>query len=119
MVHYEQSNVIHMGDLYSPERYPVIAGGSVDGFIAANEGALSLADDNTCFIAGNGVVTQREQVQAYINMVMIVKERVASMIAEGLSQEEVIAAKPTAEFDSTWGDPGRFLPALYRELAAR
>lgn len=117
MVHYEQSNVIHLGDLYSPERFPVIAGGTVDGFIAANENALALADGGTFFIAGNGVVTQREQVQAYLDMVTTVKERVARLIAEGSSLDEVIAAKPTEEFESTWGDPGRFLPALYRELA--
>jgi cyclase len=118
MVRFEQANVIHLGDLYSPERYPVIAGGSVDGFIAANENALAVANGDTFFIAGNGIVTQRQQVQAYINMVITVKERVADMIADGLSQEEVIAAKPSVEFDGIWGDPGRFLPALYRELAA-
>ncbi|MDA9909148.1 MBL fold metallo-hydrolase [Gammaproteobacteria bacterium] len=118
MVRFEQANVIHLGDLYSPERYPVIAGGSVNGFISANENALALANEETFFIAGNGVVTQRQQVQAYINMVLTVKERVAEMIADGMSQEEVIAAKPSAEFDSIWGDPGRFLPALYRELSA-
>lgn len=118
MVHYQTSNVIHMGDLYSPERYPVMAGGTIDGFIEANEIALSLADDNTRFIAGNGVVTGQAEVRAYINMVQIVKSRMADMISDGLSQEEVIAANPTAEFNATWGDPGRFLPAAFRELSA-
>jgi cyclase len=118
MVYYQTSNVIHLGDLYSPERYPVIAGGTIDGFIEASEIALSLADDNTRFIAGNGVVTGQAEVRAYINMVQIVKGRMADMISDGLSQEEVIAANPTAEFDATWGDPGRFLPAAYRELSA-
>jgi len=117
MVHYMQSNVIHLGDLYSPERYPVLAGGTIDGFIAADESALALADANTRFIAGNGVVTGRDDLQAYVDMVKTVKARVAEMIANGMSQEEVIAAAPTAEFDATWGDPGRFLPGLYRELA--
>lgn len=117
MVRYEQSNVIHMGDLYSPERYPVIAGGTVDGFIAANESALALADANTRFIAGNGVVTDKSGVQSYLAMLRTVKDRVAGMIGEGMSLEAVTAANPTAEFDATWGDPGRFLPAVYNELS--
>ena len=117
MVHYQTSNVIHMGDLYSPERFPVIAGGTLDGFLEANEIALSLADGNTLFIAGNGVVTGQNEVRAYISMVQTVKGRMIDMIADGLFLEQVIAANPTAEFDATWGDPGRFLPAAYRELS--
>lgn len=117
MVHYENANVIHLGDLYSPERFPVIAGGTMDGFIEANAMALSMADANTRFIAGNGVVTGRSDVAAYGNMLAVVKERVAQMVDDGMSQEEIIAANPTREFDATYGDPGRFLPALYNELA--
>ena len=90
---------------------------SLDGFIEANEMALSLADGNTLFIAGNGVVTGQNEVRAYISMVQTVKGRMTDMIADGLSLEQVIAANPTVEFDATWGDPGRFLPAAYRELS--
>ena len=50
-------------------------------------------------------------------MVQTVKGRMTDMIADGLSLEQVIAANPTVEFDATWGDPGRFLPAAYRELS--
>ena len=117
MVHFQNANVIHLGDLYSPERYPVLAGGSIDGFIAANELALSLGDDNTVFIAGNGVVTGPSAVRAYIDMVSTVKARISRMIQEGLSQDEIVAENPTAEFDSQWGNPGRFLPGLIRELS--
>lgn len=116
MVIYEHANVIHMGDLFSPERYPVIAGGTIDGFIAADELALSLADENTKFIPGNGPVTDKAGLQAYLNMVKTVKDRVAMMKVETLSLDDVIASNPTAEFDATWGDPGRFLPALYNGL---
>lgn len=117
MVHYQNANVIHLGDLYSPERYPVLAGGSIDGFIAANELALSLGDDNTVFIAGNGVVTGPSAVRAYIDMVSTVKARISRMIQAGLSQDEIVAENPTAEFDSQWGSPSRFLPGLIRELS--
>lgn len=117
LVYFEQANVMHLGDLFSPERYPVLAGGTIDGFINDDEKILAMADANTRFIPGNGVVTDRAGLQAYLVMVKTVKDRVARLIDQGKSQEQVIAAKPTAEFDGTYGDPGRFLPALYRELA--
>jgi len=119
LVYYEQANVMHLGDLFSPERYPVLAGGTINGFIADDEKVLAMADADTKFIPGNGVAVGRDGLEAYLAMVVTVRDRVARMIADGKSQDEVIAAKPTAEFDATYGDPGRFLPALYRELAAR
>jgi glyoxylase-like metal-dependent hydrolase (beta-lactamase superfamily II) len=117
MVYFEQSNVMHIGDFFSPERYPVVAGGTVAGFIEDDEKILAMSDANTRFIPGNGVATGRDGLESYLAMVKTVKARVARLIAQGKSQEEVIAAKPTAEFDATWGDPGRFLPVLYQELS--
>ena len=41
------------------------------------------------------------------------------MMREGRSVEEIVAAKPTAEFDERTGSPNtaeRFLRQLYREL---
>ena len=119
MVHYVNANVLHMGDLYSPERFPVIAGGTVEGFIEANMTVFNMADGATRYIAGNGEVTRKAQHGTYIGMVTTVRDRVARMIAEGMSEEEVIAARPAEEFEGTYGDPGRFLPALYRELAGQ
>ncbi len=117
IVHYEQANVIHMGDIYSPERYPVVAGGTIEGFIEANGLALALADANTRFIAGNGEVTGRREVEAYRGMVATVRDRISSLVAAGNSLEQVIAAAPSAEFDATWGDPARFVQTVYQELA--
>jgi len=50
-----------------------------------------------------------------------VRDRVAKLIGEGKSLEEVVAAKPAAEFDARWGSPDHmpFLPAIYAELAGR
>jgi glyoxylase-like metal-dependent hydrolase (beta-lactamase superfamily II) len=119
LVHYVNANVMHLGDLYSPERFPVVAGGTVAGFIEANRMIFDMADGSTRYIAGNGVVTKKAEHGTYIGMVTTVRDRVARMIAEGMSEEAVIAARPAAEFEGTYGDPGRFLPALYRELAAQ
>lgn len=116
LIFYENANVLHMGDLFGPIRYPVIAGGTIDGFIAADRMALALADANTKVIAGIGPLATTAQLEAYLNMLITVRERVASMIAQGKSQEEVLAANVTAEFDATWGDPARFVVWVYQNL---
>ncbi len=121
IVHYVDSNVLHLGDLYSPSRYQLIAGGTFRGFIEAADLALSLADDATKIVPGVGAVSTRADLAAYRAMLVTVRDRVAALVRQGKSLEEVIAAKPTAELDATWGSPDHmlFLPAIYAELAGR
>ena len=49
-------------------------------------------------------------------MILVVKARVAEMIERGLSYAQVAAANPTRTWDDKWGDPERFLIAVYEEL---
>ena len=121
IVRYVDSNVLHLGDLFSPSRYQLIAGGTFGGFIEAADLALSLADDATKIVPGVGAVSSRADLVAYRAMLVTVRDRVAALVREGKSLEDVIAAKPTAEFDATWGSPDHmlFLPAIYAELARR
>src|SRR5262245_30175862 len=121
IVHYLDSNVLHLGDLYSPSRYQLIVDGTFQGFIDAAEIALRLANDDTKIIPGVGAVTGRAQLVAYRDMLVTVRDRVARLIAEGKTLEEVVAAKPTAEFDATWrgSDNRLFLPVIYTQLSGR
>jgi hypothetical protein len=50
------------------------------------------------------------------DMVLDVKAGVADMVARGMSYEQVAAASPTAPYEAKWGDPERFLTAVYAEL---
>lgn len=118
IVFYETANVLHLGDLFGPDRYPVIASGTIDGFISADEQALMLANEDTKVIAGVGALSTVGQLRNYLDMLKTTRERVAALIAQGKSGEEVLAAGVTAEFDAIWGDPSRFLPAVYRDLSA-
>lgn len=121
IVRYVDSNVLHLGDLFSPSRYQLIVGGTFQGFIDAAELALSLADDATKIVPGVGAVSSRADLVAYRAMLTTVRDRVAALIRDGKTLEEVVAAKPTAEFDAQWGSPDHmlFLPAIYAELAGR
>jgi len=118
MVHFVNADVYHLGDLYTRTRYPVIAGGTVQGFIDATDQVLAVSDADAKFIPGVGDVGDRADLMRYRNMLVTVRDRVADLIRQGQSQEEVLAAGTTAEFDATYGDPSRlFLPPLYQELS--
>ena len=64
---------------------------------------LNILTEDTIVIPGHGPVTNTATLARYITMLKAVRERVALMIAEGKSLEEVLSAKPTAEFDKDFG----------------
>ena len=121
IVQYVESNVLHLGDLYGPNRYQLIAGGTFQGFIDGADLALKLADENTKIIPGVGAVADRAALVAYRHMLVTVRDRIAQRVAAGDTLEQAIASKPTAEFDATWGSPDHalFLPVIYAELAGK
>jgi hypothetical protein len=49
-------------------------------------------------------------------MLAQVYSNIEQLVKEGKTLEEVVAAKPTAEFDAVWGSPERLLPAVYAQL---
>jgi glyoxylase-like metal-dependent hydrolase (beta-lactamase superfamily II) len=127
IVHFRDANVIHMGDTLWTSGYPRIdsdvGGGSVQGVIDAVESAMSLANDETQFIPGHGDLPPRGTafLEEYVAMLRAIQERVSDLIQEGLSEDAVVAAEPTREFDSRWGggymSPGLFTRVVYRSLA--
>ncbi|HEX7080573.1 MAG TPA: MBL fold metallo-hydrolase [Gammaproteobacteria bacterium] len=128
IVHFVDSNVIHMGDTLWTSGYPRIdsdaaGGGSVQGMIDAVEKAMSLANDETQFIPGHGDLPERGTafLEEYVSMLRTIQERVRGLIEQGLSEEAVVAAEPTREFDERWGggymSPEQFTRVVYRSLA--
>jgi glyoxylase-like metal-dependent hydrolase (beta-lactamase superfamily II) len=123
VVWFRNSNVIHMGDTFFNQLYPFIdasSGGSLDGTIAAADRALSMINDATKVIPGHGPLGSRADLLAYRTMLATIGDRIKSQIKNGAKLEEVIASKPTAEFDETWGKgflpPAKFVEMLYRSL---
>ena len=49
-------------------------------------------------------------------MILDVRDRVAEMVERGMTYDQVEAARPAAQYEAKWGDPGRFLSAVYPEL---
>jgi cyclase len=123
IVHFQNSNVIHMGDLFFNGLYPFIdtySGGNVDGVIAAADKVLAMADDNTRLIPGHGPLARKADLKAYRDMLAAISTRIKAQMKDGKKMDEIVAAKPTADFDAKWGKgfipPARFVEMLYKNL---
>jgi len=118
-IHFRDDDVIHVGDVFRTVAFPVIDrnnGGTLDGTIDALGVLAGLGGPNTMYVPGHGEVSTRADVMEFRDMVMTVKDRVAALIANGASYDEVAAAGTTSEWENRWGDPERFLTAVYAEL---
>jgi glyoxylase-like metal-dependent hydrolase (beta-lactamase superfamily II) len=131
IVFFRRSDVIAAGDIYSTSRYPRFdaeQGGSITGIIEGLNRILDIAipgenqEGGTVVIPGHGRLSDETEVANYRDMVTIVRDRVAAMLAAGMTLEQVQAAKPTRDYDGIYDEPNgwtaaMFVAAVYRDLA--
>lgn len=126
IVHFVRANTLHLGDNYFKDVYPFVdlsSGGSFEGVIRAADIALGYANDSTRIIPGHGALANRADLKKYRDVLVQVRDRVAALIRQGKTKEQVIAAKPTAEWDATWGagfmKPDVFLGIVYQSMTKK
>jgi glyoxylase-like metal-dependent hydrolase (beta-lactamase superfamily II) len=115
------ADVLHAGDSFFSRFYPFIdynSGGNIDGMIAACRETLALIGPSTIVVGGHGPAGGRSEVIAFEQMLVEMRGRVASLKHSGASVKEVVASKPSASFDSKWGD-GFISPELFTLLVYR
>ena len=117
------ANVIHMGDIYFNGIYPFIdvsSGGSLAGIISAVDHALAMTNEGTKIIPGHGPLGDRASLMAYRKVMADVRDRVGKLIAMKRTLAQIIAAKPLADYDETWGKgfmkPDQFLTLVHASL---
>ena len=123
MVFFPNADVLMTGDFYRSIQFPNIDranGGSLKGLIEGLDAVVRQAGPNTKIVPGHGPIVDRTAVAAHRDMVVAVRDKVAGLIRQGMTAEQVAAAKPTADFDAKVGTPGttaaRFVGQLYAEL---
>ena len=122
IIHFKDSDVIHTGDMFRTVAFPVIDrnnGGTLAGTIEALGIVAGMAGANTKIVPGHGVVSTRDDVIEFRDMVITVSDRVRELVEQGRSYDQVVSADPTREFSGKWGDPQRFLTAVYAELGGQ
>jgi cyclase len=123
MVYFPNADIIMTGDFYRSIQYPNIDrnnGGTLNGLLDGLGVVIGLAGPNTKIVPGHGPVVSKAEVVANRDMVLAIRDRVAQLIAQGKTQEEVLAANPTSGYDSRVPNAKetteRFVTQLYAEL---
>ncbi len=123
IIHFKNANVIHMGDIFFRDLYPFIdvaGGGNVDGVIMAAERVLEHANADTIIIPGHGPVATPDDLRRYRDMLADTRAKIAALIEKGMSEDEVAAAGPTADYDENWNwqfiNGERYTRSLYQSL---
>jgi len=127
MIYLKNANILHVGDVPSNLRYPNIGiddGGSVEGMTRAARLVLEMTNADTRIMAGHlGPLVPRQEMVAQLEMFAQVSQRIQTMIDRGMSLEEVLAARPTADFDEARAagaiTPERFTGLVYTDLSRR
>jgi cyclase len=129
IVFFRRSDVIAAGDVFTPDRYPVIdaaEGGSINGIVAGLNLLIELAvpefneEGGTMIVPGHGRICDESDVGDYRDMVTIVRDRVQDLVAKKMTLAQVKAAKPTFDYDGVYASPTysgeMFVEAVYRSL---
>lgn len=120
-VHFEEADVLSVGDTWWNGHYPFIdysSGGSIDGTLRATEVNLRKISRRTLIVPGHGPAGGLDELTEYRDMLADVRERVAALKQQGRTLAEAIAAKPTQRYDAKWGrfviDPATFTGLVYQ-----
>jgi cyclase len=101
-VYFTQSNVWAFGDVYTTD-YPSIGvaqGGTIENFIDNYDKALAMTTPETIFLPGHAQLATRADLIANRDAIHVIHDRFVKMVAEGLTLEQIRAARPSKEYDA-------------------
>jgi glyoxylase-like metal-dependent hydrolase (beta-lactamase superfamily II) len=123
-VWFKTANVLSTGDTFTNGRYPnidFVNGGNIRGMIAATDAYLKLANARTKIVPGHGPLADKAALMEYRAMLISAHDRMAKLVKEGKSEDEVVATKPFADFDAKWAPTElaskNFVRVVYHSLA--
>jgi cyclase len=130
MVFFRRSDVISTGDIFNTDRYPMFdpETGGINGIIDGLNLILEITipgenqEGGTVVIPGHGRLSDETDVANYRDMVTIVRDRVQAMIDAGKPLAEVLAARPTLDYDARYSNRAlgftgeQFIETIFRDL---
>ena len=123
-VWFKTANVLSTGDTFTNARYPNIDfanGGNIKGMIAAADTYLKLTNAKTRIVPGHGPLADKAALMEYRTMLTTARDRMAKLVKEGKSEDDVVVAKPFADLDAKWAPTElaskNFIRVVYHSLA--
>jgi glyoxylase-like metal-dependent hydrolase (beta-lactamase superfamily II) len=131
---FRASDVVVTGDVMDTTRFPVIDvanGGSINGEIEALNKLIDLTiaptpfiykDVGTYVVPGHGRLSEQMEVVEYRDMVVVMRDRIADLIAKKKTLAEIKAARPGLPYETRYGaktgawTTDMFIEAVYNSL---
>ena len=104
-VWFKTARVLATGDTFTNGRYPNIDfanGGNIKGMIAAADVYLKLTNARTKIVPGHGPVADKAALTEFRTMLVTARDRMAKLVKDGKTEDEVVALKPFADLDAKW-----------------
>lgn len=134
VVFFRRTDVVAAGDVFVTTTYPVVdvaRGGTIDGVIDALNALIRITipgekqEGGTYVVPGHGRLSDEADVVELRDMTTIVRDRIETMIKDGMTLEQVRAAEPTLDYDGRYGattgawTTDMFVEAVYRTAGRR
>jgi len=123
-VWFKTANVLSTGDTFTNGRYPNIDfanAGNIKGMIAAADAYLKLTNAKSRIVPGHGPIGDKPALKEYRTMLVTARDRMAKLVKDGKSEDELVAAKPFADLDAKWAPTDlaakNFIRVVYHSLA--
>jgi cyclase len=113
------ANVIVAGGTVAVGHYPILdtfTGGWIRGMLNATKALVAVSDERTQLVGETGAVVGKAHLEAQAEMLETLTERLWQLMRKGLSEEDLLAAEPTKDYDGRWGDPREFVLNSYRGI---
>ena len=121
---FKTANVLSTGDTFTNGRYPNIDfanGGNIKGMIAATDAYLKLTNAKSRIVPGHGPIADRAALMEYRTMLISARDRMAKLVKDGKSEDDVVALRPFADLDAKWAPTElaskNFIRVVYHSLA--
>jgi glyoxylase-like metal-dependent hydrolase (beta-lactamase superfamily II) len=136
LVYFRRSDVLMTGDVFDATRFPLVdlaRGGSIQGVLQSLNRIVDMTFDSTPFpfqedgtliVPGHGRLCGTTDVVDYRDMVTIIYDRVADLVKQGKTLEEIQRANPTAGYRRQYGSETgpwtttMFVEAIYKGLTS-
>ncbi|TKB95585.1 MBL fold metallo-hydrolase [Pedobacter cryophilus] len=128
MIHFEDQNVVHMGDLVFNRRYPFIdraGGANISSWIKVLDKGMDTFGTKTQYVFGHAfdsekIVGTRDDVRAFQDYLEKLLAHVSSEIKAGKSKEDIMKTTSIPGVTEWKGDGiGRGIDAAYQELTSK
>jgi cyclase len=131
IVFFRRSDVVSTGDIFVMDGFPMIdrtRGGTINGLIAALNTLLDIVipaptqERGTMIVPGHGRLADEHDLLEYRDMVTIIRDRIRQMVNDGMTLDQVRAARPAFEYEPRWGaqtgswTTAMFVEAVYNSL---